>query len=1436
VSINDRLLIDEFWLFTVLVDSDIFDGTTLQTQHTLNATYTLNKTENQITDSMKSYNSLFAGILAIVIAMAFSMTAIAQTSGVDITSKERIFERNSQIAYFKNNGPQLMNECANRIEPANWANRSDIITYVWSEGNGYIFGTNLYGDTASAQYFEPDGSVTLSGAEYTIGAKLGSTGTVVFGVWDFASKDLLTSVEVNFADIEDELDETPTAYYVEFDNPVEVTGPYLLGYDISGLGGFNPDSYFVGLSSSVVGDAGGANTAYNLESSGQWVPQGNYGVDVEIAVFGCSAGNPDPTISLNPLELNFRVTEGSYDSELLTVRNNGLQTLTVDLAPSFNGTVMSFDSSDEYQRYLDRQSSTGSLSPVSEEFMPHLLTDDELTISQTSLSLEPFESAVLVVTANASALTAGSYPASIAITSNDPANGSINYPVGFTVVEPVSVIWEQFATTGNGIVSAFFDTTGTGQGSGAFSSDDFEITANSSITEITTDGFFSGTNLGNLSSLTWQIYPDDNGKPAGNPETNPGAAIWSLTKLTRSAGITDDNGRITVDLLAGGGSAVDLAPGTYWYVFYTTQQTGVTSNRWNWFAGENNLENAQIITPSTAFDGAFPDWTDLTEGVDPAFTGLAFSLKGDIDGVTPPTPPGPVMAINNPTIDYGSIVNTTTSTLNLLIENTGSSNLIIESIVSDSDNFEVNFNGPGSLAPRGVAGVQVKFVPDAVGVFDATVTVTSNSSTDPVQTASLTAVSTDIPAFAANPDSVSVQLGEGSQGSFQFTINNDGAGPLEFFMPDFFVEPESENGAPRVQSIANRQVSQTGMIDLTERTVLQRYHDGTLVNPTEEELAIIEGYQSLRSDNNTASGAQLTDIAWTLNFNVSVEGWFFQRQNNDDYVGTLTGVNGDFVGVDLPQGTFTNDLTVLILDGLDLTVEGIIAQIGGTGPVADHTGEFQPWGCGDFDDPVNCGVTLNTPVEMGADKYIWIGNGYSESTEATWQGTLVFDGITGPIDFLSGVSPDNGVVEAGGSTTVTVSMNPGTAPQGVYDNVLAITTNVPNLPNFSTIYGLPVTLTIGEGGGDVNVSSNYINGWNMVSMPVEMAHSGYQEMFPNTSGSSLYSFNGSYVLEETMMMGSGYWLNFTQADEVSFSGPAMSSMTMSMLQGWNMVGALHETTGFVDNNNIIQAGTLFGFNGSYVPTTTMEPGQGYWVSTSAAGDVGIAPANASMSSAGQTVRDLNDLESFNSLTLESGEASVNLYFGNDIQGEFHRNQLSLPPVPPAGMLDARFNGGYWITDMKSVAVDLQQGVGETSLTLNGDATYSVTFLSAGKVVGTSVVSAGQSVAVPMAADGIQIGVADEISGDIPAEFSLNQNYPNPFNPSTSIQFGIPESSDVKLEVMNMLGQRVALLVDENRGAGLYTVAFDASNLSSGMYLYRLQAGNFVQTRKLTLIK
>ncbi len=88
----------------------------------------------------------------------------------------------------------------------------------------------------------------------------------------------------------------------------------------------------------------------------------------------------------------------------------------------------------------------------------------------------------------------------------------------------------------------------------------------------------------------------------------------------------------------------------------------------------------------------------------------------------------------------------------------------------------------------------------------------------------------------------------------------------------------------------------------------------------------------------------------------------------------------------------------------------------------------------------------------------------------------------------------------------------------------------------------------------------------------------------------------------------------------------------------------------------------------------------------------------------------------------------------------------------------------------------------------------------------------------------------------PREFKLEQNYPNPFNPTTTIQFAVPTVSDVKLEVFNILGQKVTTLVNRRMEAGLHAVNFNASNLSSGVYFYRLQSGNFVQTKKMMLVK
>ncbi len=97
-------------------------------------------------------------------------------------------------------------------------------------------------------------------------------------------------------------------------------------------------------------------------------------------------------------------------------------------------------------------------------------------------------------------------------------------------------------------------------------------------------------------------------------------------------------------------------------------------------------------------------------------------------------------------------------------------------------------------------------------------------------------------------------------------------------------------------------------------------------------------------------------------------------------------------------------------------------------------------------------------------------------------------------------------------------------------------------------------------------------------------------------------------------------------------------------------------------------------------------------------------------------------------------------------------------------------------------------------------------------------------------------VSNEEEGSTPEQFTLEQNYPNPFNPSTNISFNLPQASEVSLKVYNMLGQEVATLVNDRLAAGAQTVAFDASNLASGMYIYRLSAAGFTKTKKMMLIK
>lgn len=164
-----------------------------------------------------------------------------------------------------------------------------------------------------------------------------------------------------------------------------------------------------------------------------------------------------------------------------------------------------------------------------------------------------------------------------------------------------------------------------------------------------------------------------------------------------------------------------------------------------------------------------------------------------------------------------------------------------------------------------------------------------------------------------------------------------------------------------------------------------------------------------------------------------------------------------------------------------------------------------------------------------------------------------------------------------------------------------------------------------------------------------------------------------------------------------------------------------------------------------------------------------------------------------------------------------------------------------VLEGESAMVDVSvNGTSVGTITFNGSSTEFVNV----SVEGVTLVAGGNEITFSNASGQLGLDsmnlfevVTTSVEFDeLPAGFALSQNYPNPFNPTTNISFVLPEASDVKLTVFNMLGQRVAVLTQGMYSSGMHTVNFNAANLASGTYVYRIEAGNFVQVRKMLLLK
>ncbi len=201
----------------------------------------------------------------------------------------------------------------------------------------------------------------------------------------------------------------------------------------------------------------------------------------------------------------------------------------------------------------------------------------------------------------------------------------------------------------------------------------------------------------------------------------------------------------------------------------------------------------------------------------------------------------------------------------------------------------------------------------------------------------------------------------------------------------------------------------------------------------------------------------------------------------------------------------------------------------------------------------------------------------------------------------------------------------------------------------------------------------------------------------------------------------------------------------------------------------------------------------------------------------------------------------------------------MPPEPIGGIFNARFQSGRFIETIPptnavtSIPVLLRNPTYPVRLQWNigreNNAKYWLSMPNQKKLA----LTASGSTQVQSAASGALLLIAqatqpcppatradrgDEVneSMPMPSQYSLAQNYPNPFNPPTQIRYDLPEPTHVRLAVFNVLGQEVQVLLDEAEDAGYKTANFDASKWPSGVYFYRLQAGNFTAVKKMILAK
>jgi len=373
------------------------------------------------------------------------------------------------------------------------------------------------------------------------------------------------------------------------------------------------------------------------------------------------------------------------------------------------------------------------------------------------------------------------------------------------------------------------------------------------------------------------------------------------------------------------------------------------------------------------------------------------------------------------------------------------------------------------------------------------------------------------------------------------------------------------------------------------------------------------------------------------------------------------------------------------------------------------------------------------------------------------------------------------------------------------------------LSNLNIIYISDTTKTI-----------SVLKGWNLVSVPLLLQNMAVTSIFPNAT-SPAYSFNNGYLNSPILENGKGYWLKFDTARNYSLDGQFVNLQQMNVTNSWNLIGPFDKdmpVNSIVSNPSGLISSYFFGFNDGYIIADTLRAGKGYWIRSTGNGNL----ENGSFDNDnGNTVQSFENMVSLN-FSDESGK-SIQLYMTNK-SGIVELAQL--PPVPPTGVFDVRYSTGNFVESSDKNQIiqisSIDRPVKFKISNLEGNK-FRIKDNIDGSILNMELTE-NEEITINPALDNFTIINESQI----PQNYELSQNYPNPFNPSTKIMYQLPEEGKVKIIIYNVLGKEVYTLVNSVQQAGRYEVNFNASDLSSGVYFYRLESGNFTDLKRMILLK